>query len=74
MPEQSKRISLAELRHGVKAWHTSRDFDEGAPLTMGDLTGTLPFSPGDGRIWLNGQRMVLGRSPALPAPRACRLT
>ena len=41
---------------------TSADIDEGAAPTLRDLTETLVFSPGDGRIWLNDQRMVLWRS------------
>jgi two-component system, NtrC family, response regulator HydG len=64
------RISLAEmarrsgavLRRGDSA---SFDPGEGLPPTLGDLTESLFFSPGDGRIWLNDQRMLLIHSPAI---------
>jgi transcriptional regulator with GAF, ATPase, and Fis domain/predicted hydrocarbon binding protein len=36
-----------------------------APPTLQDLTEHLFFSPGDGRIWLNDQRMLLIRSSTL---------
>ena len=48
---------------------TSADIDEGATPTLRDLTETLVFSPGDGRIWLNDQRMVLWRSSTYGALR-----
>ncbi|KQQ40087.1 Fis family transcriptional regulator [Duganella sp. Leaf126] len=56
------RISLAELaRSSGKMLHRgdSAHLDEGAAPTLDDITGSLHFSPGDGRIWLNGQRMQL---------------
>lgn len=67
----SPRISLAQLKSAATAQsnHQSRiqsrtdaDIDEGATPTLRDLTETLLFSPGDGRIWLNDQRMILWRS------------
>jgi len=62
------RISLAEvarqtgtmLRRG-----DSKHFVEGQQPTMDDLTESLFFSPGDGRIWLNDQRMLLLHSSSL---------
>ena len=48
---------------------TSADIDEGAAPTLRDLTETLVFSPGDGRIWLNDQRIVLWRSSTYGALR-----
>jgi len=42
--------------------------DETAP-TIGDLSECLFFSPSDGRIWLNEQRMVLMHNSALGALR-----
>ena len=62
------RISLAEvarqtgtmLRRG-----DSRHFVEAQQPTMDDLTESLFFSPGDGRIWLNDQRMLLLHSSAV---------
>mgnify|MGYP002136000595 CR=1 FL=1 len=64
------RISLAEverqtgamLRRGDSAHF---DFGAGLPPTLADLTESLFFSPGDGRIWLNDQRMVLMHSSAM---------
>ena len=56
------RLSLAELQRRAGFTRTSADIDEGAAPTLRDLTESLAFSPGDGRIWLNDQRMVLWRS------------
>ena len=56
------RLSLADLQRRATLTRTSDDIDEGAAPTLRDLTETLVFSPGDGRIWLNDQRMVLWRS------------
>jgi two-component system response regulator HydG len=58
------RISLAEMarRSGaVLRRGDSAHFDPGSglPPTLADLTESLFFSPGDGRIWLNDQRMLL---------------
>lgn len=43
----------------------SAHFQEGLPPTLADLTESLFFSPGDGRIWLNDQRMLLWHSSAM---------
>lgn len=56
------RVSLAELQSKVFSSRTSEDIDEGAAPTQRDLAEILSFSPGDGRIWMNDQRMVLWRS------------
>lgn len=61
MRKKPTRLSLAELQDH-KGAGSSAEIDEGAPPTLRDLTETLTFSPGDGRIWLNDQRMVLWRS------------
>ena len=61
MQTKTTRLSLAELQDRIEAG-TSEEIDEGAAPTLRDLTETLTFSPGDGRIWLNDQRMVLWRS------------
>ena len=65
MKKNQSRLSLAQLqdRHGNV--RTSEDIDEGAAPTLRDLTESLAFSPGDGRIWLNDQRMVLMHTSAL---------
>jgi two-component system response regulator HydG len=64
------KISLAEmarqsggvLRRGDSAHF---DFSQGRPPTLEDLTESLFFSPNDGRIWLNDQRMLLLHSSAM---------
>lgn len=68
MPKIPPRLSLAELQERMGAG-TSADIDEGASPTLRELTETLSFSPGDGRIWLNDQRMVLWRSSTYGALR-----
>jgi transcriptional regulator with GAF, ATPase, and Fis domain len=60
----SKRISLAEasrMTGGLLCADETREFNETSP-TLRDLAEHLFFSPGDGRIWLNDQRMLLMRS------------
>ena len=64
------RLNLIELQqHAAQAW-TSQDIDEGASPTLRELAETLTFLPGDGRIWLNDQRMVLWRSSTYGALRS----
>ncbi len=59
---RSPRISLAEASRTsgglLRRGDTAQD-DPAHPPTLGDLTESLFFSPGDGRIWLQNQRMVL---------------
>lgn len=70
-PQAQERISLAEmarqsssvLRRGDSG-HFSWSASAAAP-TLADLTESLCFSPGDGRIWLDDQRMLLMHSAAL---------
>ncbi|MGA8008237.1 MAG: sigma-54-dependent Fis family transcriptional regulator, partial [Thiomonas sp.] len=60
--EKTGRISLAEVQRQTGAMLRRGDSphaDAGHPPTLADLTESLFFSPGDGRIWLNDQRMVL---------------
>ncbi len=64
----AKRVSLAELQR--RSSRSSRDIDEGATPTLRDLAEALSFSPDDGRIWLNDQRMVLWRSSTFGSLRA----
>ncbi len=68
MAKTPTRLSLAELQDRIGAG-SSADIDEGASPTLRELTETLSFSPGDGRIWLNDQRMVLWRSSTYGAMR-----
>lgn len=62
MKKKSARVSLAELQDSMPMSRTNEDIDEGAEPTQRDLAEILTFSPGDGRIWMNDQRMVLWRS------------
>jgi transcriptional regulator with AAA-type ATPase domain len=68
LQKKSDRISLAEVARQTGAMLRRGDmshFDQGQAPTLADLTESLFFSPGDGRIWLNDQRMVLLHSSAL---------
>ncbi len=67
-PTAPPRISLAEVARQTGAMlgrGNSKQFNAGCPPTMADLTESLFFSPGDGRIWLNDQRMLLMHSSAM---------
>ncbi len=62
MSGDQRRVSLAEMSElaaGVLRRATYNEFDATASPTFDDLTESLFFSPGDGRIWLNDQRMFL---------------
>ncbi|HJV68432.1 sigma-54-dependent Fis family transcriptional regulator [Ideonella sp.] len=62
------RISLAEVARQTGTMLRRGDsghFVDGQAPTMADLTESLFFSPGDGRIWLNDQRMLLLHSSAV---------
>ena len=64
----SPRISLAEVARQTGAMLRrghSAHYQAGLPPTLADLTESLFFSPGDGRIWLNDQRMLLWHSSAM---------
>ncbi len=61
-------ISLAEVsRKSAKVLSrgASSELPDAAPPTLQDLTEALHFALGDGRIWLNDQRMVLIQSQVL---------
>ena len=70
MKKSPARVTLAELQSHVFSARTSEDIDEGAAPTQRDLAEILSFSPGDGRIWMNDQRMVLWRSSTYGALRS----
>ena len=60
MPPFPDRISLAEASRQTGAlMHRGEVPPVGAGPHLSDLTECLFFAPGDGRIWLNDQRMVL---------------
>ncbi|HEY0818864.1 MAG TPA: sigma 54-interacting transcriptional regulator [Rhizobacter sp.] len=62
------RISLAEMARqsgSMLRRGDSAHFDQGLPPTLAELTESLFFSPGDGRIWMNDQRMLLWHSSAM---------
>ena len=63
-----KRISLTEASRRaprILARGDSALLEEGAPPTLADLAGALQFALGDGRIWLNDERMVLMQTSVL---------
>ena len=65
---KTSRISLAEVARQTGTMLRRGDiahFDQGQAPTLADLTESLFFSPGDGRIWLNDQRMLLLHSSAV---------
>ncbi|MEJ2655475.1 MAG: sigma 54-interacting transcriptional regulator [Acidihalobacter sp.] len=68
LDELLPRISLAEVSRANGAMPRRADSEhfsgDGAP-TLTDLTECVFFSPGDGRIWLNDQRMQLIHSSSL---------
>ena len=65
-----KRISLAEVSRvtgtmlAAKAAEAADVGNDGTPM-LRELTESLFFSPGDGRIWLNDQRMILMRNSTM---------
>jgi len=71
-PSPQARISLAEVSRTTGALMRR---GEPTPLdtpdhpSLADITECLFFSPGDGRIWLNDQRMVLMHSASLGSLR-----
>jgi DNA-binding NtrC family response regulator len=60
MKAPSARLRLSPLQPGDAL--TDADLDAGASPTVRELSETLQFSPGDGRIWLEDQRMLLWRA------------
>ena len=72
MSKDRRRVSLAEMsKHaeGVLRRATYDQFNATASPTFDDLTNSLFFSPGDGRIWLNDQRMFLLHTASFGALR-----
>jgi len=68
MSTSETRISLAEASRRASKILTrgaSRELETGAAPTFDDLTEVLHFALGDGRIWLNDQRMILMQSSVL---------
>lgn len=66
-------ISLAEASRRAPKMLTrgaSSELETGASPTFDELTEQLHFALGDGRIWLNDQRMVLMQSTVLGRLRA----
>ena len=64
----SPRISLAEMARTTGAMLSSAGTDRWsteAHPTLADISECLFFSPGDGRIWLNDQRMLLIHSKSM---------
>lgn len=71
--EIGQRMSLVEVSRRVPKVLQRGDsllLDEGAAPTLSDLAGALQFALGDGRIWLNDNRMVLMQTQVLGALQA----
>ncbi|PCH98544.1 MAG: sigma-54-dependent Fis family transcriptional regulator [Rhodobacteraceae bacterium] len=67
-----KRISLIEAYRrapGILERGDSQLLNDGATPTLSDLADALQFALGDGRIWLNDERMVLMHTNTLGALR-----
>jgi two-component system response regulator HydG len=60
---------MSEHAEGVLRRATYDQFNATASPTFDDLTNSLFFSPGDGRIWLNDQRMFLLHTASFGALR-----
>ncbi len=72
MKHKDSHISLADVmqRTGRPLRSaTSEDLQPATAPTIEDLAHCLLFSPGDGRIWMNDQRMILMHASALGALR-----
>ncbi len=68
MNKADRLISLAEASRrasGILVRGASSELETGAAPTFEDLTEILHFALGDGRIWLNDQRVVLMQSSVL---------
>ena len=68
MKKADRLISLAEASRqaqGILSRGASSELETGAAPTFEDLTEVLHFALGDGRIWLNDQRVVLMQSSVL---------
>lgn len=66
--KKTQHVSLADMARTTGRMLTRGDsarMDAGAAPTLDDLAQSLHFSPGDGRIWLNGQRMQLMHTSSL---------
>lgn len=69
----AERISLTEASRRATRMLERGDsqlLEEGAAPTLSDLAGALQFALGDGRIWLNDERMVLMQTSVLGHLRA----
>jgi transcriptional regulator with GAF, ATPase, and Fis domain/predicted hydrocarbon binding protein len=60
---------MSQQAEGVLRRATYDEFDAAASPTFDELTESLFFSPGDGRIWLNDQRMFLLHTASFGALR-----
>ena len=60
---------MSKHAEGVLRRATYDQFNATASPTFDDLTNSLLFSPGDGRIWLNDQRMFLLHTASFGALR-----
>lgn len=73
----TRNISLREASKRAPQMLSKGDsllLEDGAAPTLNDLAGALKFALGDGRIWLNDDRMVLLRSNVLGQLRAAMIS
>ena len=71
-PKPPKLVSLADVSKSTGKMLSRGAFSEldtGASPTLSELTEALHFALGDGRIWLNDQRMLLLHSSSFGALR-----
>jgi DNA-binding NtrC family response regulator len=68
-PDRVSLAAAARLSGALMKPGDSAHLDVGAAPTPGDLAECLFFSPGDGRIWLNDQRMLLLHSASFGSLR-----
>ncbi|WP_295517013.1 sigma-54-dependent Fis family transcriptional regulator [uncultured Pseudomonas sp.] len=67
----SERLSLSDLQQAAPGFQRgdSAAWNDSASPTQAELAECLFFSPGDGRIWLNDQRMLLMHASSFGALR-----
>lgn len=69
MPDRISLTEAARKAPRITARGDSRLLDDGAPPTLADLAGALQFALGDGRIWMNDERIVLLKTQMLGSLR-----
>jgi len=71
--KSENRITLSEVSRKAPQILQRGDshlLEEGSPPTLNDLASSLQFALGDGRIWMNDERMLLMEATSLGDLRA----